>query len=368
MGDNNNTPQKSSEEVDIIQLFDFFERKIKGGFKRIFLIFNWLFSVFIFSLQELQKNIKILGPVLIIAIAIGVFLDKKNDPEYSSEMLVQPYFEAKYQLYANIEYYNSLLAEKDYNTLREIFGIDLSQAEMIKGFEMYPGPETENQLRKEYYGFVEDITLGQVKSNKSNDEEEPNTTVLDVSFEQFVEGRSIYSSDKYMIKAVSSKKDIFKHLEKGLNNSFDNQYSTKNMKKRDSVILLRKKTIEESIKEIEKLQDIYVEAFKENVKATSSQIKVGSEGFALADSKVETKEYELLEKKTKLYEELRVLQESKVVEDTFFDVISSFPEIGRLEGVPFYKKKTILFPVIAFVLFVLCLLSIKSYKFVEKYE
>lgn len=367
MGDSNNTSKNNSEEVDILQLFDFFEQKIKGVFKGFFLIINRFFSAFIFSLQALQKNIKILGPLLVLSLALGVFLDQKKDTEYSSEMLVQPYFEAKYQLYANIEYYNSLLAEKDFETLKEIFDIELDQAKEIKGFEMYPGPETENQLRKEYYSFVEDITLNQVKSSKK-DEEETNTTVLDVSFDEFVEGRSIYSSDKYMIKAVSSKKDIFKHLEKGLNNSFDNQYSTKNMKKRDSVITLRKQTIEKSIKEIEKLQEVYVDAFKENVKATSSQIKVGDEGFALADSKVETREYELLEKKSKLYEDLRTLQESKVVEDTFFDVISSFPEIGRLESEPFYKKKAILFPVIAFVLFVLCLLSIKSYRFVEKYE
>ncbi|MFD0964621.1 hypothetical protein [Pseudofulvibacter geojedonensis] len=368
MGDNSNLPRKNSEEIDLIQLFGFFEQKIKGFFKGIFSIFNWVFSSIIYGLKSLQKNINILGPSLILLLVLGVFLDKKEDPKYSSEMLVQPYFEAKYQLYANIEYYNSLLAEKDYETLSSIFGINIDQAKKIKEFEMFPGPETENQLRKEYYDFVEDITLKNTHSIDGNGIEENSKVVLDISFEEFVEGRSIYSSNKYMIKAVSSKKDIFKYLEKGLNNSFDNQYSTKNMKKRDSIISLRKTTIEKTIAEIDSLQKVYVEAFKENVKATSSQIKVGEEGFALADSKVETREFELLEKKNKLYEELRTLQESKVVEDTFFDVISSFPEIGKLEAVPFYKRKMIILPILGFILFVLGLFSIKAYRFIEKYE
>ncbi len=112
--EDNNLPQKNSDEIDLIQLFGFFEQKIKGFFKGIFSIFRGVFSVVIYSLKSLQKNIKILGPLLIIALGIGVFLDKKEAPKYSSEMLVQPYFDAKYQLYANIEYYNSLLAEEDF--------------------------------------------------------------------------------------------------------------------------------------------------------------------------------------------------------------------------------------------------------------
>ncbi len=362
-----NDLNKGSEEIDLIQLFGFFEQKIKGFFKRIFSIFNWFFSILIFGLKVFQKKIKTLGLLLIVAVLLGVVLDKRKAPEYSSEMLVQPYFEAKYQLNANIKYYNSLLAEQDFETLKEIFEIDLDQVQKIIGFEMYPGPETENQLRREYYKFIKSITSNQVSSGEENEEGETSRPIIEVSFEDFVKGRSIYSSDKYMIKAVSSKKDVFKYLENGLNNSFNNEYSTKNMKKRDSIITIRKQTIEESIKEIEKLQVIYVAAFKENIKATSSQIKVGNEGFALADSKVETKEYELLEKKTKLYEELGRLQESKVVDDTFFDVISSFPEIGKLEVVPFYKMKVIVLPIIAFILFTLSLLLIRAYKFVEEY-
>jgi hypothetical protein len=367
MEDNNNTPQNNSDEINLIQLFGFFEQKIKAVFGGIFSIFKGLFSIIVYSLKALQRNIKILLPLLAISLVLGSYFDKQ-EPEYSSEMLVKPYFDAKYQLYANIEYYNSLLEDDDYPTLSSIFGINIEQAKNIKEFAMYSGPETENQLRKEYYKFIEDITLTQIKSSDKGDEEESNFKILDVSFKEFVEGRSIYSSDKFMIKAVSTKKDIFKYLEEGLNNSFDNEYSTKSMKKRDSVIILRKATIEKAIGEIEALEKVYIEAFKENVKATASQIRVGNEGFALADSKVDTKEFELLEKKNQLYDELNKLQEGKVTEDTFFDVISGFPEIGKLEKVPIYFQKKFLYPFISFALFVFVLLFTKVYKFVEAYE
>jgi uncharacterized protein YnzC (UPF0291/DUF896 family) len=367
MEDNNNAPQNNSDEINLIQLFGFFEQKIKAFFGGIFSIFKGLFSIIVYSLKALQRNIKILVPLLAISLVTGFYFDKQ-EPEYSSEMLVKPYFDAKYQLYANIEYYNSLLADGDYPTLSSIFGIDIEQAKNIKEFAMYPGPETENQLRKEYYKFIEDITLTQVKTSDNGDKESESIKVLDVSFEEFVEGRSIYSSDKFMIKALSTKKDIFKHLENGLNSSFENEYSTKNMKKRDSIISLKKATIEKEIRDIEALEKVYIDAFKENVKATASQIKVGKEGFAIADTKVETKEYELLEKKNKLYNELNDLQEGKVTEDTFFDVISSFPEIGKLEKIPFYTKRKLLYPLISFALFVFGLLFIKAYNFVEAYE
>lgn len=368
MGDQINKPEKTNEEIDLLQLFNYFESKIKGIFNGIFSVFKKIFSVIIYFLQSLQNNIKILAPILVLAIALGIFLDKTEEKKYSSEMLVQPYFEAKYQLYANIEYYNSLLADKDYETLKNIFGIELEQAKKIKGFEMYPGPETENQLRKEYYDFVEDITLKNSSSLETDEEETKPKVVLEVSFEEFVKGRSIYSSDKFMIKAVSTQKDIFQHLEEGLNKSFDNQYSKKNMKKRDSVITLRRMAVQKQIDQIDSLQVVYIDAFKENVKASTAQIEVNESGFALADSKVETKEFQLLEKKTKLIEELRELEESKVVEDTFFDVIASFPKIGKLESQKIYLKKKILLPALAFVLFVFYLLGIKFYTFIKNYE
>jgi hypothetical protein len=369
--DNNLNNQNNSEEVDLFKLFNFFENKIKSVFKLVFNSLKYVFSSLIFCLKVLIINVKIISLLFLTTVLIGFCLDYSSPKEFSSETLVEPYFDAKYQLNSNIQYYNSLIEDADYKTLSKIFEIDEVKAETIVAFEIFSGPETENALRKEYFSFIKEISI----KTKGIDGNEKNKTdvvvdqsVLNVSYDDFLEGRSVFSSSKFIIKIVSTDKNIFKNLTNGLNKSFDAEFSRKNIRKRDEILGLRKESILKSIKDIDSLQKVYVEAFKENSKSKSNKLKMGDGGLEIADNKVETREYDLLLQKQQLTEELQLIEEEKVNDDAVFDVISSFPAIGKVERKSILERNIVILPLISLLLFLIGLILVNTFKFIKEYE
>ena len=149
---------------------------------------------------------------MLVSGGIGYLLEVNKTSVYSSSMLVKPYFDSKYQLVTNINYYNSLLENSDYNTLSDIFNVSIEEAEEIIGFEISPGPETENDRIVQYDRFIKSID---------------SIRAQEISFDDYVENRSIYSGDLFEIHAFSFKKNIFVNLLRRrtkINGSYENRY------------------------------------------------------------------------------------------------------------------------------------------------
>jgi hypothetical protein len=212
-----NKPNNPSEELDLIMLFNLIGNVFSRFFKFIGSIFKAIFSVVIYALKAIVDNFKIITISMFVAAIIGFGIEMLQPNVYSSQMLVKPYFDSKYQLVTNINYYNALIKEKDFNQLKELFEIDKDDAEQILSFEINPGPETENDRIVQYDEFIKSID---------------SIRAQDISFDDFVENRSIYTGDIFEINVMSGKKDIFRSLEKGLNSTFTNTYSKKKMQKK----------------------------------------------------------------------------------------------------------------------------------------
>jgi hypothetical protein len=343
--------QDTSEEVDLGQLFNLIGDAFSRVFNFIGSIFKSLFSVFVYALKAVIDNFKLIMVVVIISGVIGYGLEKSKPKLYSSQMLVKPYFDSKYQLVNNINYFNALLSDQDYKSLSTIFEIDSLSASTINGFEVNPGPESENELVQNYGNYITSID---------------SLFVQDIDFEQYIENRNIYSGDFFEIKVFSSKRDIFKSLEQGLNASFENTFSAKKIKKRDSLIFIQKESLIKSIGAIDSLQLVYINVLKEESKSSSKNINL-SEALSLQPNKSETKEFELLNKKLELEKELLALQEKKVEEDVFFDTLSGFQGIGT-EVNNLREKYSLIFPVLSFLILCLIFMAIKTVKFVKNYE
>lgn len=346
-----NKPSNSNEEVDLIVLFNLIGNAFARFFNFIGSIFKSIFSVFIYALKAIIVNIKIIVIVVLIAGILGYILEKYKTDVYSSQMVVRPYFDSKYQLITNINYYNALIQGNDTQTLSELFEISSENAKQIRRFEIEVGPETENDKIIQYDTFIKSID---------------SIRAQEISFEDFVENRSIYSGDFFLITVEANKKNIFKSLEKGLNSSFTNTYSAKKMKKRDSLISIKKQTLRNSIKAVDSLQKVYIRVMEEESKTNSSKITLG-EGFTLEKEQSKTKEYELLNMELKLRSELSALEEQKVEEDVYFDTISGFQEYGNKVN-RLSQKHSLIFPVIAFLILCLLYLTLKVVKFVKNYE
>ena len=344
--------KNKEEEVDLLVLFNYIGDKIN---KLISLIINFIksvYSVFIYAAKAIINNIVIIAAVMIIGGVIGYFIEQNNTKVYESGMLVRTHFGSKYQLATNMNYYNALIESEDYETLAKIFELPKDTIAQVSNFEMIIGPETENERIKDYDAFIRSID---------------SVRAQDISYEDYIENRAEYSGNLFVIQVESTKRDIFKSLETGINKSFDNLYSIDKMNKRDSLISIKKENILNSIRKIDSLKKVYIKVI-EKESETSSQGNLNlRDGFPLLQEKSETKEYQLLNKEMELRNELGALEREKLEENVFFDVISSFQVVGN-EVKNWQDRYMILLPILGFLLLCAAYLSNKFAKYVKNYE
>lgn len=342
-----------SEEVDLGQLFKLIGNLFDRLYQFIQSKFQFVFSIVIFSIKAIIDNFKIIVISMFVAGVLGYGLEKMKPDVYSSQMLVQPYFDSKFQLITNISYYNALIDDKDYDELSNLFDIDKEKSEQLIEFEIKPGPETENDRILQYERFI-----GAIDSVRAQE----------ISFDKFVENRSLYSGSVFEINVKSFSKNIFKSLEDGLNKTFLNEYSIKKMKKRDTLLILDKQRIMSSLVQIDSLKRVYLEVLRNesNSNTKSNQVTL-KDGMSLVQERVQTKEFELLDKELILRTALNNLESQKVEEDVYFDTLSSFQTVGTKVS-SLLNKYSLLFPLIAFILLCFAYLTNKLIKYVRLYE
>jgi len=347
-----NSPNTNpSEEVDLGQLFKAISNVFDRFIRFIRYVFKSILSIIIFPLKALITNFKLVIVVIVVSAILGYALESVNPKIYKSEMFVKPYFDSKYQLVNNIDYFNALIESDNYEALSNLFDITNEEAEQIIGFEIMTGPESENDRITQYDNFLRSID---------------SIRAQEITFDDFIENRNIYSSDFFEISVESKKKDIFRKLEQGLNTSFKNTYSEKKMKKRDSLIYLQKQSILASLTSVDSLQKVYIGVLEEESKSSSGSISLG-EGFSIEPEKSKTREFELLNKELQLRNELRILEEKKVEEDVFFDIVSGFQEVGNLSD-DLTRKYSIIFPLLSIILLFMIFATRKTITFVKDYE
>lgn len=342
---------QTSEEVDLGQLFKAIGNLFDRFYRFIRSIFKSVFSVIIFALKAIIDNFKLIAVVLVVLAVAGFALEQAKPKIYTSSMLVRPYFDSKYQLVKNINYYNALIDNDDYNKLSKIFYMEKDTIEKVKSFEVELAFESENAKIIKYENFLKSID---------------STRALDISFEDFIENEDVYSGNEFEIIVESQKKDIFLDLKEGISASFTNEYSRNKKKKKDSLNFLQKQNILDAIQEVDSLQRVYIDVLEEESKSSISALKLG-EGLALDKDKSNTREFELLNKEIQLRDQLRKLEQEKVEEDVFFDVISDFQAVGELKK-EITERYSIIFPILGFLVLSLMFLTSKLVRFVKNYE
>ena len=91
------------------------------------------------------------------------------------------------------------------------------------------------------------------------------------------------------------------------------------------------------------------------------------DGISLVQERVKTKEFELLNQELSLRQKLTSLESKKVEEDVFFDTLSGFQDAGSLYT-SIWKKYSLIFPFLAFLILCMTYLSSKLVKYIKSYE
>ena len=343
--------QKQNEEVDLIVFFNLIGNAISKVLDFFKSIFNTIFSSIIYALKTLFKSWKIVLGILIISFILGFAIEKSKPTVYSTEMLVEPYFNSKYQLVTNINYFNALIKNKEKETLKRIFEVDEEVINSIEGFEIEPGPESENDRLLQYEEFINQLD---------------SVRAQEYSYEEFLENRSVYAGRYFLIKAYAYKSDVFKDLEGGILESFTNDYTSKEMKRRDTLIEIQKQNLYEQLEQVDSLKQFYIEVVKTEANNKKQNVTLGEFTITSNDNS-KTREFDLLKEEQRIRNEIKKLEEEKIEQDVIFEVISSFQRVGNNSSTIFEKYYVIL-PVLAFVLLVLFFFTKKIITFTLNYE
>jgi hypothetical protein len=343
--------ENNSEEIDLFQLFGFFESKIKGFFRLIFKGFKVIFDAVISFLQILQQHFIKIAIAIIIAFGVGFAYDMNKPKVYGSKMIVKPLFESKYQLVTNIKYYNELVKNKQHDKLSSIFDLTKKETESLCGFVIKDGPESEKEKTKLYNEFMKSLD---------------SAAAATVNYDKFVENITIYDARLYEIEVKSSMNDVFGKLSKGFKKTFkSNEYSEENKRKKDTLFKLQKESIEKSLQDIDALKEVYI---KELSKDKTQKVELfGSAALKLSDKQQETKEFEMLQLQISEQKKLTTLQEDAIKENQLFEVVSDFQLIGSVNG-GFFKKMKYVLPLLVFLLMIALILGVRFNKFVENYN
>jgi hypothetical protein len=346
-----NKLDNNSEEIDLLQLFGFFESKLKSFFKLIFKGFKFVFEVIITFLQVLQQHFIKIAIVVIIAFGLGFAYDMYKPKTYASKMIVKPLFDSKYQLVTNIKYYNELVKNKKYDKLSDIFNLTKEETKSLCGFEIKDGPESEKAKTKLYNKFMKSLD---------------SAAAATVNYDKFVENITIYDASLYEIQVTSKINDVFGNLSKGFKKTFkSNDYSKENKRKKDTLFKLKKESIEKSLSDIDALKEVYI---KELSKDKNQKVEIlGSTALKLIDEQQRTKEFEMLQLQIAEQKKLTTLQEDAIKENQLFEVVSDFQLIGSVNGGVFNKMK-FLFPGMFFLFMMVVIFGIKLNKFIANYN
>lgn len=144
-----NKSQHEEKEIELVPMFVWIARGISDFFKGIGNFFAGIGHFFILFLIFLQRNLLLIAGITILGGALGWYLSQEDKKVYTTEMRVQPNFDSTEHLIAQVNYYQSLINEKDISKLAKELGITSSMAASINSISIEPY-YNETELLREY--------------------------------------------------------------------------------------------------------------------------------------------------------------------------------------------------------------------------
>ena len=153
----------TSEEIDIGQLFIYFERvfkKIGNLILGLFGLIKWILVkigvVLLIMMNIVYKHYIIIGLATFIGYLIPYLLEKKAEPVFKSSIIVNQNYETGTVLYNYISTYNNLAYTQDSVALSKELKISEALASKIVRFEI-TDKKNENELYENYYEHIKKI-------------------------------------------------------------------------------------------------------------------------------------------------------------------------------------------------------------------
>lgn len=340
--------EKENEEVDLGSLFLIIGRGFNKLFTAVENIFNNFFYFLIQVLLFLKLNIIKLSIAALVGGTCGLFLEYISGKKYESSLYVKPNFKSARQLYSNIQHYDDLVQQKNFDGLSEIFNISKKDAKRLKRFTITP-VLNENDVLTSFDELMKSIDTSSAKS---------------YSYEKFKQTFTAYDYAIHQITVVSSTDNIFLGLSAPIitsitnNDYFNNLKASKNENLKRTDALLRK-----NLDQIDDLHELYKQVLLEE----SKKVHAGTTIDLAKNNKNSDKELELFNTSLRLNEELIDVNEDLSEKSDVINVVSNFQPIGHKVR-EIEKNKGFQYALVGFSLMITALLFIKLNSFLKAYE
>lgn len=339
-----NQPQNNQEqEVDLVPVFVWISNGFKNLFNGIGNIFKSIGHFLILFLIFIKKNLIIVALTSILGIAGGWYLKSQLSNVYSAKILVKPNFKSAAQLISNINHYNSLIEQNDYNNLATALKTTQENAAMLTGMEI-SAEFNETELLQEYDELAR----------------ESDTMALDnFTFEGFMRAKRDIDYEFHNIQVTANNRDVLENVIPQVISVNENSMIKAQRMALKETADFDLKTKEYQLVEIDSLIAAYESAIK------SSDISSGSgTNIHLGDQRPSEALNQLFNQKRYLLEEMSEIREDKYTYDETVHTVSQFITKGTLEK-KHYRLKGAL---VGFGLGLLIALIPVVFRFLNEYE
>ena len=312
VGMQNNT-QKSEEEIDLGQLFSLIGKAFSIFFNFIASIFKFIFKILMLFVIFFRHNfIKLAAGALFGLLIGGIYQYNFRTPVYKSDLALKPNFGSAIQLYKNVDYYQSLIKQKNYERLSAAFSISKIEAADLISITAEPYTNTSQTVRT-YKNFTVGLD---------------STTINLIEYKDFIEDIPVESYEYHTITVESKDRYIFTKLRNPIINSIIKNNYYKDIKLTFITNLeSRKNALELSIVELGKLRSLY----KEVLLAESSKPNSGT-SIVMSQKGGDDKELLIFDKFISVNSDLIEVNKKLNDQKDIINVISSFNTVGSKVG------------------------------------
>ena len=340
---NNQPDQNQEQEVDLVPVFVWISNGFKNLFNGIGNIFKGIAHFLVLFLIFIKNNIILLVALFIIGAALGMYLSRESKKNFTAQLRVQPNFESSSQLISNVEYYNSLVDQEDYETLGKQLNISTEEAKTFVSFEIEPD-YNDTELLKEYDYMAR----------------RADTIALEnYTFEGFKEAKRDIDYQFYRVSVTSKNRAALEKAASGIVKVEDNPLikaqRMASIETTDFNIAKR----EYQLKEIDSL----ISAYQTAIKDKDSDLSNGTNVFVNGQNGMVNFET-LFEEKTNILYLLETEREKKYEFKNTVNIVSYFIKKGTIEE----KHLTVTFALVFFGFGLLVALIPIIWRFLNTYQ
>ena len=209
------TEKNSKDEIDVLSLFSLIGKKTNSLLVLIINIFISILNLILLMLRIAKKNYLILLICAMLGALTGYFYDKNlYVPKYQTTLTLSPNFGSTYHLYKNIKFYQTLIAQKDFEKLSRELNIDTSEAKTLLSIliEPYTNEFIQLSIFKEMLSISDSVTS------------------ISLSYQESIDKIPFDSYSTHIVSLKLSKNKIPKLIEESIIMSQENNIYFKNKK------------------------------------------------------------------------------------------------------------------------------------------